>query len=214
MDSEKQLRREGLAKSRIEALSDGIFAISMTLLVLSLTVPNIPLDKASELLPGVISGLYSEFLFFAIAFFILGGYWLAHHRILHSVKYVDERLIWINILLLFFVVLIPFTTTLSGDYPNVLEAVILFHFNLLVASLLLTILWTYVRHNQMTLMPERGKDHPPVQEAIPNRVIVIPGLIVLAIAVSFVDTHASMWCYILIPISLFVLDRLPKRKKE
>jgi uncharacterized membrane protein len=72
---------EGLAKSRIEALSDGIFAISMTLLVLSLTVPNIPEAKAPELLPGMMAGMYPEFLFFAIAFFILGGYRVAHHRI-------------------------------------------------------------------------------------------------------------------------------------
>ncbi|MGD9490883.1 MAG: TMEM175 family protein, partial [Methanoregulaceae archaeon] len=103
---------EGLAKSRIEALSDGIFAISMTLLVLSLTVPAIAESDAPDLLPGLIAGMYPDFLFFAIAFFILGGYWMAHHRILQSVEYVDERFIWLNLFLLFFIVLIPFSTSL------------------------------------------------------------------------------------------------------
>jgi uncharacterized membrane protein len=202
--------REGLAKSRIEALSDGIFAISMTLLVLSLTVPNIPEARAPELLPGMIAGMYPEFLFFAIAFFILGGYWVAHHRILQMVQYVDNRLIWINIFLLFFIVLIPFSTTLSGDYDNVLEAVLLFHVNLLVASLLLSGLAFYVRRNFNRLAVDSGEEptEQPVVGEIPLRVYIIPSVILLAIAVSFFDTHASMLCYLLMPVILAIGSHL------
>ncbi|HNY88901.1 MAG TPA: TMEM175 family protein, partial [Methanoregulaceae archaeon] len=131
--------KEGIGKSRLEALSDGIFAFSMTLLVISLTVPLVPDWDAPALLPGMIADMFPEFLIFSIAFFIIAGYWLAHHRILRSIDYVDDRLIWINLLLLFFIVLIPFTTSISGDYNAVLEAVLLFHINLLCASIALTL---------------------------------------------------------------------------
>ena len=209
MTGNPALHREGLAKSRIEALSDGIFAISMTLLVLSLTAPIIPQDKAPELLPGMIADMYPEFLFFTIAFFILGGYWLAHHRILHSVEYVDERFIWLNIFLLFFIVLIPFSTTLSGDYDNVLEAVLLFHLNLLIASLILSGIWLYTRHY---FKPPDRDTVSRSGDVVPLRIYIIPAVIVLAIAVSFINTHASMMCYLLMPVILILSHHLPRRK--
>lgn len=209
MTGRPALHREGLAKSRIEALSDGIFAISMTLLVLSLTAPVIPLDKAPEVLPGAIADMYPQFLFFTIAFFILGGYWLAHHRILHSVEYVDERFIWLNIFLLFFIVLIPFSTTLSGDYDNVLEAVLLFHVNLLVASLMLSGIWLYTRHFFKT--PDEDTTQIS-RDTVPLRVYIIPAVILVAIAVAFINTHASMMCYLLMPIVVIITTHLPRKK--
>jgi hypothetical protein len=120
---------------------------------------------------------------------------------------VDNRLIWINIFLLFFIVLIPFSTTLSGDYDNVLEAVLLFHVNLLVASLLLSALAFYIRHNFNRLALDTGEE--PVEKQVfgknpPPRVYIIPSIILLAIAVSFFDTHASMLCYLLMPVILAI----------
>ena len=109
------MHSETMEKSRLEALSDGIFAFAMTLLVISLTVPVIPKEEAPWLLPPLIMKIFPEFIIFAIAFFVLAGYWLSHHRILRSIRYVDNRLIWINIFLLFFIVLIPFSTSISGD---------------------------------------------------------------------------------------------------
>ncbi|HIH26897.1 MAG TPA: DUF1211 domain-containing protein, partial [Methanoregulaceae archaeon] len=121
------MHSETMEKSRLEALSDGIFAFAMTLLVISLTVPVIPKEEAPGLLPPLIMKIFPEFIIFAIAFFVLAGYWLSHHRILRSIRYVDNGLIWINIFLLFFIVLIPFSTSISGDYDNVRMAVLLFH---------------------------------------------------------------------------------------
>ncbi|HOP66157.1 MAG TPA: TMEM175 family protein [Methanoregulaceae archaeon] len=205
---------EGLAKSRIEALSDGIFAISMTLLVLSLTVPAIAESDAPDLLPGLIAGMYPDFLFFAIAFFILGGYWMAHHRILQSVEYVDEQFIWLNLFLLFFIVLIPFSTSLSGDYENVLFAVLLFHVNLLVASLMLSGIWLYTRRyfRIKDLDKAPGFSPPGAVDSVPPRVYIIPAVIMLAIAVSFFDTYTSMMCYLLMPVIVAVANHLPRRE--
>jgi len=176
----------------------------MTLLVISLAVPDIPEKDAPYMLPGEIAKMYPEFLFFIIAFFILAGYWMSHHKILEHVRYVDILLVRINILLLFFIVLIPFTTSLSGDYSNVLEAVLFFHVNLLVASLMLTAMWWYIRRHSATLAPEmRSTEKRGIEKAV-----VMPGVIMLAIGVSFVNTHASMWCYALIPFILFMSGRI------
>jgi uncharacterized membrane protein len=204
------VRKEGVGKSRLESLSDGIFAFAMTLLVISLTVPVIPKREAPELLPPLISGMFSEFLIFAIAFFILAGYWLSHHRILRSIEYVNDRLIWINILLLFFIVLIPFTTSISGDYDNVLEAVLLFHINLLCASALLTLVWLYIRNHYGELTPgeEPHQGLRRIESAGKFRALAIPAVTIVAILVSFIDPAKSMWCYLLIPALMVIVGRI------
>ncbi len=193
---------ERIGKSRLEAMSDGIFAFAMTLLVITIAIPEVPWDQAPELLPAEIAGLHSQFLLFVIAFFILAAYWMSHHRILSRVEFVDRILIRINILVLFFIVLIPFTTSLSGDYTNVLEAVLLFHVNLLLASLSLTAMWAYIYRHSAKLAPTMA---PPVKKGI-ERALVMPLVILCAIGASFVDTYASMWCYALLPLVLFLAE--------
>lgn len=199
-------RKEGVGKSRLESLSDGIFAFAMTLLVISLTVPVVPEEAAPLLLPELIAGMFSEFLIFAIAFFILAGYWLSHHRILHSIDYIDMRLTWLNIFLLFFVVLIPFTTAISGDYDMVLEAVLLFHINLLCASVLLTLIWLYIRAHYGDLTkdeaPEKGLAR--AERAGRFRALATPAATVIAILVAFINPAMSMLCYLLIPVIMVI----------
>ncbi|MCU0633078.1 MAG: TMEM175 family protein [Methanolinea sp.] len=192
---------EKIGKSRLEALSDGIFAFAMTLLVISLAIPEIPYQQAPAILPGKLADMAPEFMLFVIAFFILAGYWISHHHILEHVRYVDGVLVRINIILLFFIVLIPFTTSISGDYTNVLEAVLFFHVNLLVASLTLTGMWWYIRRHSAALAPEI----PVTYKRGAEKAIVMPGVILLAIGVSFINTHASMWCYALIPVIFFMI---------
>jgi len=188
--------RETLSKSRLEALSDGIFAFAMTLLVLSLTVPMVSQAEAPLVLPGQLADVLPEFILFVIAFFILSGYWLSHHRIFGPVRYVDNWVIRINFLVLFFVVLIPFTTSVSGDYSNVLEAVLIFHVNLLIGSLMLTLLWVYIYHNFAKLSLEEPE---PFRMGL-SRGVIIPAVCLLAIGISFWSPQNSMWSYLLIPI--------------
>jgi uncharacterized membrane protein len=195
MPPETSPPQETLNKSRLESLSDGIFAFAMTLLVLSLTIPIVSQADAPLVLPGKLADVLPEFILFVIAFFILSGYWLSHHKILSPVRYVDSWVIRINFLVLFFVVLIPYTTSVSGDYSNVLEAVLLFHFNLLIGSLMLTLLWVYIHHNFAKLSSEAPQ---PFRTGL-SRGVIIPAVCLLAIGISFVSPQESMWSYLLIP---------------
>lgn len=205
MPDEQQPLFETVEKSRTEALSDGIFAFAMTLLVISLIIPPIPEQDAPELLPGILAGMWGEFLIVVIAFFVISSFWFSHHRMMRRVRYISDKLIAINILFLFFIILLPFTTAVSGDYTDVLAAVLLFHGNLLVASLLLTAMWEYILRHFGELNPGAAR---PGWAGI-ERAVIIPAVALLAIGVSFVDTGASMWCYALIPVMMFIVHRIP-----
>jgi uncharacterized membrane protein len=109
----------GLSKSRIETLTDGIFAVAMTLLVLNISVPQISSHSAdivgTELLKRLFD-LWPKILSYAISFLILAIYWSGHHRQFHYIKHSDRVLVWINIMFLMFISILPFSTSLLGEY--------------------------------------------------------------------------------------------------
>jgi TMEM175 potassium channel family protein len=99
-------------RSRLEAFSDGVFAVAITLLALNLTVPGqghgALLDQLNEKWPA--------FLAYLISFFMIGIVWVNHHVLVRSITKVDRTLLFLNLVLLLFVVLIPFATATEADY--------------------------------------------------------------------------------------------------
>ena len=107
MDAYQHGTRAERAKEvdRIAAFSDGVFAIAITLLSLQLAVP------AAEDLGHSLNGLAPNAFAFVLSFLVIGAFWTAHHSLFALVRKHDDRLIWLNMAVLFFIVLIPFTTT-------------------------------------------------------------------------------------------------------
>ena len=124
-----------LTTTRVEALSDGVFAIAMTLLVLSFDVPVLPSNAGSAELVPALSALLPHVWAFLLSFVLLGSFWAVHHRQYHRIRHADDVSIWINLGSLLFVVLLPFSTDLEGEYGNLAPANIIFEANLLLIGL-------------------------------------------------------------------------------
>jgi TMEM175 potassium channel family protein len=99
---------EGLSKARLEAFSDGVFAILITILVLELKVPHG--DDWSAVRP-----LLPVFLTYVLSFVFLGIYWNNHHHMLHAAERINGRVLWPNLHLLFWLSLVPFVTGWMGE---------------------------------------------------------------------------------------------------
>jgi len=110
--------RGNLHLTRIEAFSDGVFAIIVTLLVLELKVPELH-DHVSvgELWAGLL-GILPKFLSWLISFVIVCKFWLNHHHVLSLASHATYGLAWINSLFLMFQSFVPFPTALMGEYPD------------------------------------------------------------------------------------------------
>ena len=97
-----------LSKSRIEALSDGVIAIAITLLVLELKVPDMMEHHSNQRMLEELLALRPALLTYMITFLIAGAFWYLHHLTFHFIKNVDGVLVWINLMFLMFIALLPF----------------------------------------------------------------------------------------------------------
>jgi uncharacterized membrane protein len=143
-------RSQSKEVGRIAAFSDGVFAIAITLLALQLDIPSgIDVDVWTEL-----GGLQSSFVSFAISFAVIGSYWVAHHRLFSVLERYDRRLIWLNLLSLFFIVLMPFTTSLVGEHGNVPVSVVVYAVSIALAGFANTGMAAYALAGHRLCAPE------------------------------------------------------------
>ncbi|MFH1873768.1 MAG: TMEM175 family protein [Pseudomonadota bacterium] len=188
-----------LKPSRIEALTDGVFAIAMTLLVLNFDIQE-PAERLSTLsLSAELLNLWPHFLHYVISFIILSSFWLSHHYHFHFIKHVDRNLIYLNIFKLMFICFIPFSTSLVGDFPLSLTAALIFEVNMLIAGLLSYWQWGYATKNHRLV----EKDLEEHIIAISKQTdLVIPAISAVAIVFSIFLPHWGTRLYILIPLIL------------
>ncbi len=125
--------------ARVEAFSDAVLAIIITLLVLEIRVPEL----ADPSLRGVVTALREtvpHLLSFTFSFITLAVFWVNHHHFFHELERADWKLLWYNNLLLFFLCLVPFTTAFLGAHPGVPGVAMLYCFILFCAALAFTLM--------------------------------------------------------------------------
>jgi uncharacterized membrane protein len=128
----------------VEALTDGIFAIVMTIMIVGLG-ELMKFDKSAkeEDYRRLFSGMWGDFVSYAISFMLLGVLWLAHHWQFQYISYIDPPLVFINIIWFMFICLIPFSTMMLGDHPNFFAPVLAFECNILIVFFILYAQWSY-----------------------------------------------------------------------
>jgi len=156
MQEDDEGRGEGLALGRTLALSDGIFAIAMTLLAFQIQPPDL---HGSEIhhLASVLGALGNRYFVYALSFAVIGTLWLAHHRIFRNVRRADEALMSLNVLFLMAVAALPFPSAVMGLYGSERTAVVLYASSMAVAGSLLGALLLLARGRRL-LTPEATQE--------------------------------------------------------
>jgi uncharacterized membrane protein len=138
-----------LGKSRIEGLSDGVFSISMTLLVLKLEVPEVMHHSSNEQMLQQLLALVPGFGTYTLTFLVAGGYWFLHQLTLHFIRHVNAPLVWINLLFLMMVALLPFSAGLMSHLLIHPVSQLFYFGNQLAIAILLNMHWLYARHKRL-----------------------------------------------------------------
>ncbi len=171
-------------KSRLEAFSDGVFAIVITLLILDIRIPNVDYDHLGEALVGIMPHIIA----YVMSFLVIGLYWIFHHNTAQLVQKVDRPFIWLNIVFLLFVSFMPFPTTLMGKYPFTQIPVLMYGANLLAANItgrIITV-YTYRRDHLKT-----ESFTPAIYKRQMRVYLFVNGLYVLAMAITFINPTIS-----------------------
>jgi uncharacterized membrane protein len=189
----------GLSKARVEALTDGIFATVMTVLVLTLSVPVIAGGSLSSVQLGqdvdaAVQGLLPDMLSYALSFLLLAVMWISHHYVFHYIARINRQLLWLNIVFLLTIGFIPFSTALLGRYPLVQLSVIIYGANVAGVAIAMQTFLQYAVRSKMLIAEGDSK-------ALMDRIIFRWRLGVViyssAILVSFASTEVSIAIYIL-----------------
>jgi uncharacterized membrane protein len=185
-------------KSRLEAFSDGVLAIIITIMVLELKVPHgESLDALRPLLP--------VFLSYVLSFLYVGIYWNNHHHMLHTAKEVGAAVLWANLHLLFWLSLLPFVTGWMGENHFAPTPTALYGVVLLMAALAY---WLLARAIVATEGPDGllaraiGKDRKGTVSVL---------LYLLAVALAFVSQWAAQAIYVVIALAWLIPDRRIER---
>lgn len=127
--------REFFQLERLTFFSDAVFAIAITLLVIEIRLP--PLHHATESdLANALLQLIPQYVGFIVSFFVIGRFWLGHHRAFGQLSRVDDKLVWRNLLFLLTVAFMPFPTAIISEFPASRVAVGLYACWLMAAGLL------------------------------------------------------------------------------
>ena len=192
--------REGLPSAeRLLALSDGVVAIAITLLVLQLNVPDpaklVNPDSASELATQLSKGA-DQLISYVISFYVIAQFWLVHHRVFRRITGQQEGLAWWNFAFLFTITVMPFTSDLLGKYAGNPLAIDIFAINLLAATLATQLTLVYGRRRHL-LTAQTAQETRIAQLRVAASTLVI----VSSIGIAWVNTGAAKYCWLLLAVA-------------
>jgi uncharacterized membrane protein len=189
-----------MGPGRIRALMDGIFAFAMTLLVLNLILPD-PTDLPTETqLHSMLLGQMQAFFNYALSFLLLAIFWMIHSQQIHILKKTDFKHIWLNMIILMFVVLVPFSTSVMSDYSEDTLANLAFASNMFIIGVLYYFNWHYAIGKQMLIADEISVERVKLAR---RRSLLTPLVSILAMVLAFVAPEYTGMSYLLIPILRF-----------
>ena len=185
-----------MGTNRLEAFSDGVIAVIITIMVLELKVP-------SDTTLTSLRSLAPQFLSYLLSFLVVAIMWVNHHHLLHAARHVDARLLWSNNALLFWMSLVPFVTAYMGNNHRDPRAVALYGFVLSLCSVSFLLLRSaIVQHHRGD--PDLIRYHRRFQ--LKNLYLLF--LYIASVPLAFVDVRIAFFIFVFVALSYF----LPERK--
>jgi uncharacterized membrane protein len=183
----------GRDRDRIVNLSDGVFAIAITLLILDIRVPDIPENLVASELPGQLFSLWPKYLGYFLSFVGISTFWMIHHSIFRPITDYDRPLLYLNFLFLMLVAFVPFPTSLLGEYGNHQLPVAIYAATLAVGRLLLTAIHWYSTRDERLLGEAQD---PRTVRFFLVRGLTITAIFLLSIGISFFSVSAAVWSWL------------------
>ncbi len=193
---------------RISALSDGIFAVAMTLLFLDLHVPAVASIHSEHDLERALLTIAPDILVEFMSMLTLGIFWVGQQTQLNQLARSHRSLSWTHIFFLFSITLVPFSTRLLADFMVYRLALIVYWFNMLIAGALLYLAW----NRAMRLGLAKPDITPQVSVAIKNRIVIAQALYAFGALLCIIDTYVSIVFIVLIQLNYAIAPQFRRHR--
>ena len=202
---------------RVEAFSDGVFAVAITLLILNIQPP--PITDLNAFKDGILRDYilkqWPMLLAFVTSFATIGVMWINHHKVFSRVKYVDNTLLLLNLLLLIVIIFIPYPTALLAeqykDYPQGHDAAIFYTATNVLLAICFNLLWFYAAHHSRLL---REDADPEDTKAISRQYIFGPVVSLLTFGLAWISVPISILLNLLLTLFFAIAGRSPQPAKQ
>jgi len=208
------IRDKGIATGRIppiETISDGVFGVAMTLLILDIKVPVSEMIHTEADLMAAFSYLLPKFFTYFLSFMTLGLAWTGISTQFTYLQRKDLKLTWIILFFLLFVTIVPFSTAFLSAYINYKFAIGLYWLNIFLLGMLRFISWNYAHRHNLLDLEEKEKNE--AQKAMNKRIIIAQTLYFIAALLCFINPYLSIGAIILIQLN-YVLTIFMKKPQN
>jgi uncharacterized membrane protein len=190
-------------RERLLFLSDGVFAIAITLLVLEIALPHITGDYQEQELefPGKLWEVWPQVLTYALTFLIVGVYWMSHQRLFEYLVRADSVLAWLNVFFLMSVAFLPIPSNILGEYGALGAAVRFYALSLMAPGLWIIALWWYATYHHRLV--EKNLDAGIIRHRL-ERYVIAPVVFLLAIGLSYINAHVAGVSLLLVVVGVAV----------
>jgi uncharacterized membrane protein len=206
--------RKQFQLERLILFSDAVFAIAITLLVIEIRVPEI--EDGVNMIEELISSLqhkFSQFFGFVLSFAVIGQFWTNHHRLFGLVNNYDNKLLWLNLHMLFWIVLVPFTSGLNSHYGNLNMVWQIYSLNLFMIGLAIFFLYRYISNPKNNL--SELAHQPQVRKYAYYRSLSIAFIFLLGALIANFEGKFAFWVsrmiFFLIPFAIMIINRMNKK---
>ena len=184
---------------RVESLSDNVFAVAATLLVLNIKVPVSEAIRSERDLATAFSALSPTLLTYFLSFITVGIFWTGQSVAFHYINKSDRNVYWINLFFLLLISLIPFTTAFLSAHIEFRFAIAVYWLNLLLLGIMILINWNYVdKHNFLCVS---GTEKTKVVKAIKRRVLIAQALYTSGALLSLISPYLSIVVFCIVQLN-------------
>jgi uncharacterized membrane protein len=194
-----------ITTNRIEAFSDGVIAIIITIMVFDIKMPPFEGALTSAIIWAKLSVLLPKIAAYALSFLILGILWVNHHFFMHQVKKADRALMWYNVHLLFWMSLLPLPTSFLGEHHHLPEATTLYGVNMFMIALSFTLMRTHAQ-DKAKLFHDGLSEKNRRRYLVMNRIST--SLYFVSIFAGYVSVYIPIAIFTLVALAYFVPQKL------
>lgn len=184
------------------SFSDAVFAFAITLMAISIDIPDLPTDLTQSQLLDKLYGMYPQFESYLISFAVIAIFWISYHQVFNHIMGSPILMVYLNLLFLMLITLLSLSTSLIINYDSYQIPYIVYCTIVIMTSSLLVVIWWYATRDRKLI---NKNIHPLFVKGVMVNLLSIPAVFSLSIFVSFIDLNIAQYIWLgIVPLSIVI----------